>query len=191
MLDGKLKERERAFESVFFSRLNAERIEKLHEARERKQTKDALAKATGVSDEKVLEEVLEVGVDAETFKALTLVPLVCVAWADGKLDEKEREAALRAAEAEGVCRESGAYQLFEAWLSGAPGVPGDALFEAWKDYTVVILGFLGDGAREALRKDLLERAREVARSAGGILGLGRRISEEEQAVLDELDAVFR
>ncbi|MBW2418385.1 MAG: hypothetical protein JRH19_07550, partial [Deltaproteobacteria bacterium] len=62
--------------------------------------------------------------------------------------------------------------------------------QAWKDYTVALLGFLGDEAREALGRDMLERAREVARATGGLLGLGRRISDEEQAVLDELEAVF-
>ena len=191
MLKGKFKQREQAFEAVFFSRLDAERIEKLHQARERKQAKDALARATGIAEERVLEEILDVGVDTETLKALSLVPLVCVAWADGKLDDKEREAALRAAEAEGVCRESGSYPLFEAWLSKPPGAGGGTLLEAWKDYTAALLGFLGDEAREALRRDILGRAREVARATGGLLGLGRRISPEEQAMLDELEAVFR
>ncbi|MBW2274651.1 MAG: hypothetical protein JRG96_15395 [Deltaproteobacteria bacterium] len=189
-LEGKLKQREQAFESVFFSRLNAERIEKLHQARERKEARQALARATGISETQVLDEILDLGVDPQTLKALSLVPLVCVAWADGELDDKERAAALEAAEAEGVCRDSGSYQLFEAWLARPPGVAGGPLLQAWKDYTVALLGFLGDEAREALGRDMLERAREVARATGGLLGLGRRISDEEQAVLDELEAVF-
>jgi hypothetical protein len=191
MLDGKFKDREQAFEAVFFSRLNAERIEKLRQAREQEQAKAELVRATGISDEGILDEVLEVGVDAETLKALTLVPLVCVAWADGELDDKEREAALSAAEAEGVSRESGSYELFESWLSKPPGAGGGELLEAWKNYTTALLGFVGDEAREALRRDILGRAREVARAAGGLLGIGKRISAEEQAMLDELEAVFR
>jgi hypothetical protein len=41
-----------------------------------------------------------------------------------------------------------------------------------------------------LKQDLLGRARGVAEAAGGFLGLGKRISSAEQAVLTELEQAF-
>jgi hypothetical protein len=45
-------------------------------------------------------------------------------------------------------------------------------------------------AREALKADLLGRARTVADAAGGILGLGNRISKAEQDRLTALEQAF-
>ena len=39
---------------------------------------------------------------------------------------------------------------------------------------------------EAVRQSTLERARRVAKAAGGILGLGNRISKNEELVLRDL-----
>ena len=36
----------------------------------------------------------------------------------------------------------------------------------------------------------MSRARGVAAATGGFVGLGNKISDVEQAVLDEIDAVF-
>jgi hypothetical protein len=41
--------------------------------------------------------------------------------------------------------------------------------------------------REALRPDVLGRAREVAEAAGGFLGLGSKVSDDERRVLGELE----
>ena len=49
---------------------------------------------------------------------------------------------------------------------------------------------LSEQEKKELRDDLLQRAREVAESAGGILGFGGKISKQEQKVLDELAAAF-
>ncbi len=49
---------------------------------------------------------------------------------------------------------------------------------------------LDDAGVQALRADLLGRARRVAEAAGGFLGLGRRVSAAEQAVLERLAAAF-
>ena len=49
---------------------------------------------------------------------------------------------------------------------------------------------LSESARNALKNDLLGRAQAVAQAAGGLLGLGNKISTSERAVLDELGEAF-
>jgi len=41
--------------------------------------------------------------------------------------------------------------------------------------------------RTEMRERVLGRARSVAEAAGGFLGLGSKVSEAEEQVLDELD----
>jgi hypothetical protein len=43
---------------------------------------------------------------------------------------------------------------------------------------------------ETLRREILERAGEVARASGGVLGFGERVSPAEQAVLTQLAQAF-
>jgi len=42
----------------------------------------------------------------------------------------------------------------------------------------------------ALRREILDRAGEVARVSGGLLGFGKRVSPAEQAVLTQLEQAF-
>jgi hypothetical protein len=41
-----------------------------------------------------------------------------------------------------------------------------------------------------LRREILDRAGEVARVSGGLLGFGKRVSPAEQAVLAQLEQAF-
>lgn len=186
MSEDKLKARERAFEAVYFAKVDAELIEKMHHERDAADARGRLATATGIQDEDLLAKMLELGAEAPNLQALTLVPLVCVAWANGKLDREERRAALKAAESLGVCRESGSYHLFEAWL-GQPH--GPEFFETWKSYIQTVLSHLDEAGREQLRSDLLGRSHEVAKASGGFLGLGS-ISKEEREMIERLEAVL-
>jgi hypothetical protein len=64
------------------------------------------------------------------------------------------------------------------------------LLAAWKAYVAGLSRTLDVHAKQALKQDLLGRARVVAEAAGGFLGLGKRISSAEQAVLTELEQAF-
>ena len=61
---------------------------------------------------------------------------------------------------------------------------------AWKDYIAGLREHLDAVAYEALERDVLGRAREVAAAAGGFLGLGNKVSESEEKVLAELRTSF-
>ena len=61
------------------------------------ESKEALSEASGITNDSILENLFRLGIDAEMVAALQLVPLLEVVWAAGELDEKEKQAVLKAA----------------------------------------------------------------------------------------------
>ena len=181
-----LNERRVALEAAFFAEQDARLLQRLKAADEAKTKKEALAAASGISDGAVLDELVALGIDGNTLAALSLAPLVAVAWADGEPDEKERGAVLSAAAKAGLGEGDVGRELLDRWLKTRP--PPE-LFAAWKDYVRATAGLLDEGARRALRAELLDRARSVAEATGGTLGIGR-VSPAEDAVLERLAKAF-
>jgi hypothetical protein len=179
-----LGDRRKALEEEFFAKHNRQLLRQLQETTAVKAQAEALAAASGITDATVLAQLMALDLSSETLAALSLVPLVEVAWADGRLDTKEKSALLAAAEQAGLSKGSASHQLLEEWLRERPS---PKLLETWKAYVAVLSNTLNDQAKHALKQDLLGRARLVAEAAGGFLGLGRRISSAEQAVLTELE----
>ena len=60
---------------------------------------------------------------------------MAVSWADGRLDDKERKAILKAASERGVTPGSPNYTMLEVWLKEKPG---PALMDAWRKYARAI-----------------------------------------------------
>lgn len=178
-----LKEREQAFEAAYIARLDRERIEKMHKDRRDEEDRGLLRSASGIGDDGLLQQLLEQGVTPDNLKAMSLVPLIFVAWADGHVTQEERHATLEAAEHEGASKESGGYQLLEAWLEEPPA---PNIMTTWKEYFQTVLDELPDAEHAQLKDLLLGRAKRVARASGGILGLGA-ISEAQKKVLQDLE----
>lgn len=178
--------RERALEDEFFYQVDQKLKQQLKAKIEREKNRQQLAKETGIKDEAVLNELAELDITPETLMALSLVPLVQVAWADRVIEAKERSAVLQAVEQQGHTPESACYRLLEHWLNAHPG---EKVVRAWKDYVGALARTMKPERLTALRDDLLTQAREVAEAAGGILGIGA-VSKKEEAVLDELKQAF-
>ena len=142
----------------------------------------------GNVEDATLDRLLELGVSAETVLALTLVPLVRVAWADGSLDAREREAVARAAAERGLTEGTPGHRMLTAWLT-AP--PDSTMVEAWQQYMRGIWPSLAEPERAELRDYMLGLARGVAEAAGGFLGLGPKVSSAEAAVLKEIEAALK
>jgi hypothetical protein len=179
--------RRRELEDKFFAQRDQELLKALREKAALRERKEALAEASGITDEDLLDQLQQLDIGAETLAALSLVPLIAVAWADGSIDLKERRAVLSAAEQKGIGTADPGYQLLERWLQQQPD---PALLTAWMEYVSTLSQTLSEAALNALKEDLLGRARAVAEAAGGLLGLGNRVSKSEQAVLGELEQAF-
>jgi len=148
---------------------------------------ERLAEASGIDDHALLARLAAAGVRAETLAALTLIPLVEVAWADGEMDARERAAVLSGAESTGIAPKSPSHRLLRLWLEDRPAPD---LLEMWKDFIRALCGRLAERERRQLKAKLLGRARSVAEAAGTVLGLGDPVSREEARMLEELARAF-
>jgi tellurite resistance protein len=179
-----LGDRRKALEESFFAKQNEALRQRLREAEQTKVRKEALSAASGITDDVVLEKLVALNIGSETLAALSLVPLVAVAWADGRIDDKERSAVLSRAEELGLSKQDVSYQLLEGWLAEQP-MP--ELLASWKDYIGALSVTLSHEAKHALKLQLLGRAAVIAEATGGRLGIGQKISRAEKAVLEELE----
>ena len=185
MPDEFLGDRKKALEESFFAKENAKLIERLRAEQLQKSAREGLAAISGISDPAVLGELVKLGIGPETWLALSLAPLVEVAWADGDVEPAERRAVLAAAEANGVVPGSPSHALLEGWLARRHDA---RLLQAWGEYIVEVCSRLPTSEREALKRQVVGRARAVAETTGGILGLHLSVGPRH---LDERDQRHR
>ena len=182
-----LEDRRVGLEEAFFAKQNEMLRQRLRSGDETQARRDAMSAATGITDGAVIDRLIAAGITNETLTALSVIPLVVVAWADGSVKTAERDMVLAGAEKSGLKRGDAGHQMLESWLKQKPGPD---LLATWKSYASALCATLGPDARDSLKADLMGRARQVAGAAGGFMGLGQ-ISPEEKAVLAELDQAFR
>ena len=181
-----LKERGKALEEEFFKREEARKLALLRGNLDRGELRTALAAASGMTDQQVLDNLIDAGITAETMTAVSLVPLVAVAWADGSIQERERDAILHSARGKGIEEGSSAHDMLAAWLRRKPEPD---LVVAWESYIEALGSKLTGAQLDILERQVLDRARDVATAAGGFLGVGR-ISGREEKILERLAAAF-
>jgi hypothetical protein len=187
MIEQAIQAKERSLENIFFARQDEILLARMREADLLRSRREAISAASGLTDEAVLDELVALGLGPPGVAALALVPLVLVAWADRVLESAEREAVQAAARQAGLDRQPEAQELLDAWLQ-AP--PGKDIAEAWRHYAGAVASRLTGEARATLLQATIGRAREVARAAGGFLGLAGTVSRSEERVLAELERAF-
>jgi len=187
MTPGDGEDRRAELEDSFFAKPRDGLRERLREAEQnRTRQMETLAEVSGIEDVEVLEKLVLLGIRSETLAALTLYPLVAVAWADGDVDRHEREAVLRGAEARGVAPGSVAYDLIAGWLAERPDA---LLLPAWRALVGELVGRLTPEWRVVFAREFLARAQAVADASGGFLALDKT-SSIERRLLDDLRAAF-
>lgn len=183
MADDAMAKRGKGLEEEYFHRKEKELLEKLRQKREAEAQAKELGEASGIANEDILKTLQELGYTRDTVSLLHLIPLISVAWADNKVSGPEREMILEAARLHGVADDSAAYKQLNDWLTHRPG-------DEFVDQTLRVIASLAGTDRPDEKKidrdQLLELSTRVASASGGILGLGSKISAEEQALLDQL-----
>jgi len=182
-----LEERGRALENQFYENENQAKLAAMKEKLDTQGSKDELRKASGMSDDAVLDKLVALGMRSNTIAALSLVPLIQVAWADGKIQDNERTAILQGAHGKGLEQGSPGYELLQTWLTRPPQ---DELFSAWESYIKALTGQLNDEQNRLLKNQIVGFAKMVAAAAGGILGFGK-VSASEDKVLHRIEAAFQ
>ena len=181
-----LEERGRALENQFYDKENKEKLAALKHRLDEQRSKDDLRKASGMTDEAVLDKLVHLGLSGQTIAALSLVPLIQVAWADGAVQDNERTAILQGAHGKGLEQGTPGYALLQGWLSKRPT---DELLDAWEAYIKSLAAQLNDEQNRLLKNQIVGFAKMVAASAGGFLGIGR-VSASEEKVLHRIEAAF-
>jgi len=176
----------RALTDSFFAKENARILQELREATVREEKKKEFREYLNIDNDEVLDALVELSVEPETLVAFTLVPLVEVAWADGEIQPRERDAILKAAIERGVAEGSPTHSLLKNWLHTPPD---PKLLETWKGYIEELMASLGDRTRAHMKSGVLGRARAIAEAAGGFLGVAS-ISAAEKKMLEELEWAF-
>ena len=182
-----LQDRERALENQFYDKENQEKLAAMKRKLEAQATKDELRKASGMTDDAVLDQLVVLGLRSNTIAALSLVPLIQVAWADGAIQDNECTAILQGAHGKGLEEGSDGYELLQRWLERQPG---DELFTAWEAYIKALASQLNDEQNRLLKNQIVGFAKLVATAAGGILGFGK-VSASEEKVLTRIEAAFQ
>ncbi len=174
-------------EEAFFAKENARLLEQMRTKTEREERREMLRRVVRIQDEAFLDRLIMLGIGPETAMALRLIPLVSVAWADGHMDDREREAILSAAREQGLAAEDMTRQVLKDWLEEKPD---PRLRSLWKEYIGHIWNHFTDDEQLQMRQNLLTTAEEVANAAGGFLGLSK-ISAAEKEVIEDLQRVLQ
>ena len=169
-------------EEAFFAKENARLLQQMRAKTEKEERREMLRRVVRIQDEAFLDRLIMLGIGPETAMALRLIPLVSVAWADGHMDDREREAILSAAREQGLAAEETARQVLKGWLDEKPD---PRLLPLWKEYVGHIWNHFTDDEQLQMRQTLLTTAEEVANAAGGFLGLSK-ISTAEKEVIEDL-----
>ena len=182
-----LEERRKALEELFFQKQNAKNLERLREQKRAKEAKQALGDVSGITNDELLQALLDAGLSAETLAAVSLIPLVVVAWADGEVQANEQTTIMKAAEEAGIHSGTEPHALLSDWLTQQPT---EDLMSTWKVYMMELLETLSDAQRKVFAEKLIARSTAVAQAAGGFLGIAA-IDGNEKRVLAEIRAALR
>ena len=147
----------------------------------------ALAAASRIADDALLDELVALGIRADTIRALGLVPLAAVAWADGRLEEAERRILLEAARDAGLDADGPARRLLEVCLATSPP---RSLWTLWRCWIASASATMPANESRRWRDDIVAKARHVAEATGGFKTLLPKVSVHEAALLDEIGHAF-
>ncbi|MFT5302946.1 MAG: hypothetical protein ACI87E_004808 [Mariniblastus sp.] len=180
------RSRERALENTFFLDVDKKLLAQLKAQLDAEEQVLQLRKHTGFTDEHLLDELVELGVSVESLTAMSIIPLVLVAWADFQVDRLERFDILKEAAEVGIETDTPAGQFLCHWLDNRPT---PTLKEAWNHYVLAMLSKLTDKGRKTMKTEVLKRVRAIARVSGGPLGLGF-VSSDEKRVIAAIEEAF-
>jgi hypothetical protein len=176
-------------ESAFFAQEDQKLIEKQQMLRKLKETKETLSKISGITNDAVLQKLVDLDIRPETLTSMCLAPLVAIAWADGIVDNKEKEAILTSVDKLGFKQGSDNYDILTQWLTHKPS---SDLLTAWIHYIEGMCEKLEPDEIQELKSSIMEHAGNIAKASGGFLnlGIGNTVSQQEQEILNKLEQAF-
>jgi hypothetical protein len=172
-----------------FRRQETDSVERLRRRQAAERVRRELAEAVGVEDEGLLDRLRELGFTRETVALAPLVPLVRVAWAEGRVTADEREAVFEAAKSRGVTEGSQAQVKLKMWLKERPA---EEFLERAARMLGDLLAALPPERRERESEFILRACTRVANASGGGTGSASRggVCHEERAEIERIAAAL-
>lgn len=139
-----------------------------------------------MTDAELMGHLEALGVSADNVGLVALLPLVQVAWCDGRVHRRERDVILAAAR--DIARlDDAAQAVLEGWLRKAPG------FDAHERALAVLAGLASrHDSRVSVRtlSEVVSLCHGVAAAAGGLLGVAFTVDPREQATIEHIAQVL-
>lgn len=143
----------------------------------------------GASDQELVQRIGQLGIDQSSYRALALLPLVEVAWADGTVQSAERDLIVKIASENYFDMGNGA-EILDGWLSKRPA---EDYFDQGRALLVELarrergVGADLDGQTLSALLDLCE---DVARAAGGLFGIAFTIEKKERSAIRDISSAL-
>ena len=173
----------RSDEEEFFKREEAEKKAKIRREEQLKAIRNKeqrdVATVLETSGE-VAQEAMELGFDAETARVLPLVPLIQVAWADGRVTAAQAEKVEKKAEKFGIAPDTPAHEFLKLLLTEQP----TSVF--FRRVNLVIRAMVDEDPGGEIHSNVLAWSTAVAEASGGFFGLTDPISKHERKALAEI-----
>jgi tellurite resistance protein len=148
---------------------------KLASAAEELRDAERIAASMKTDDLEIAAQVKSLGFDGDSARIFDLLPLIHVAWADGRIQRAERARILRLLSLREISADTEAYKMVEALLEERPA-------EVWLEVSLGLLRRL-IAERPWKAEALVEMCVGIAEAAGGFFGLGDSISPQEREAL--------
>jgi hypothetical protein len=169
-------------EEAFFHPMNMDLVEQFRQRLSLQEKLDAFSNTTGIRDRKQLIGLANMGYEVSTLTAFTWIPLVFVAWADGRLDDLEKKSMIEALVNRGISRSTAAMMTDHKWFRQQPE---EELWELWAQFARSILGRRSTPLRNELLDEILTRCHVVA-NASGFQQDSAHISAREWEVIERV-----
>ena len=157
--------------------------EELELAAKEERVRLKLSEALATDDEALVQRVRALGFDGDSARVFDLLPLIHVAWADGTVQHAERAQILDILTLRGIEPEDEAWIFVSALLEQQPS----------SEYIQLTLELLRDVLKHSGRNpsSIVEMCANVASAAGGFLGFGSAVSNEERVAIEAISQALQ
>jgi hypothetical protein len=138
-----------------------------------------------LNDLELIAELHQLGLDVDSFRAVALLPLIQVAWADRQVQPQERKSILLIAKGHKLL-EGRAAAVVDGWLTSRPS---DEDFQRGRRVLAVLAHRrtgLGADMPEHVIDTVVDLCSVVAESAGGLFGVFFTVSTEERRTIRQI-----
>lgn len=139
--------------------------------------------------DELIDSLTKLGINEDNYRVLSLLPLVLVAWSDGKVQLAEQDKIFLVAGERGLL-EGGGEEILTRWLAEQPT---PSYFDLGLS-TLVELARRGRGAGADINarslRELIDLSFDVAQAASGLFGRLWTVSSEEREALDTLASIL-